>query len=749
MENKASKNLSLFIVVSGLVFVINILTYTVRSFSTISKLFGIPPVVLLLIAVFIFLVLVGLAIITWRSTIVYRWIQRLFDNARGYWGILLLLNSGLFVEMLVYVSFTFASFRPIFIMAFVTFGLIIIKLVYSANKDLRLLFVGLSVFIVEVPILISIQKFLFPLESYWILLFSGLFLYVVIEWLLIKGSLISNLFIALDIGHARLVDTLPLVIYPLIISSLLSLTGQGMFVFFLPIFWLICLVHSCLTALISYLIEYFRHFQFTANHKLWLIGIFSVLLVYSLAFFSQKTYPPSYPLFEGGNATQGTWFTIPVEKSELFPFGYARLEDSISDDLGKPFFAALGQTLGLVANCKLPGPDTSVSLPSPEPNRTIQPKYTYAVDSMCTKWTDTLPVFFWRIGITGIILLSFVFGCFIAKDPFDFVFISLLLLFGWYTWPISDNVRVGDVAAIISGMPFIGLILPLFRRKKYSYLISWGLFSGFIFGLASFVRQPCGYALMVTSTIVLIYVGFHQKRILLALTTSVALLIGSSLIPATLNGLFLYRDMKLQISAPSISPRVHGAGLALLSGIGGSWYNDPSSYEYKNSLDIAFKDSLAWFNLYNENPMISFSEGSIEMMMKTAQKMFVHYVTTHPIEFGLITLKKAYTTFILMFKVPKNWPSISLLLLFVLCLRYCIHRFIFPSTNSSGKKLGELLLVFIILLCVAALPPILTAPNYAYGQTTYPSAAVLFFTVTFAAYMLIKRYFFKSSSRED
>jgi hypothetical protein len=745
MEKKVTRIITLFLILSALVFSINLISYFFRSFIN-SALYKMSSLGLALIVVFLSLFLIFPALLIWRSTHINKWIQWLFDSVEGYWRILVLLFVGLVIDLSIYGLFIFASFRPTATLLIITSSLVIFKLALSGNQELSSLYPGLCVFIIEIPLIVFVQKFLFPLESYWILLLFGLFLYGVIEWLLIKGSLVANLFMGLDHGNVRIIDCLLLLLFPLILSTLFSLLGQGMFLFFLPVLLLICLFHSCMTVVASYFLEYIQNFQINAGHKMWFMLLVAVFLIYMAAFFSLKTYPPSYPLFEGGNNTKGTWFTIPVNKSDLFPYGYGRLEDSLFDDLGKPFMAALGQTFGLVEKCKFPGPDTSVVLASPDKNLSIQPRYLYAVDSMCIQWINSISGFYLRIGVLGLFLLALVIGV-IVKDPIDFGILSVIFLFAWFTWPVSDIYRTGNVSALISGMAFIGLILPLLRRNRGSFLIIWGITSGFVFGMAGLIRQPCGYALFVTAMLILVFAGMKQKKFFAMLITSVSLLAGYNIMPATLNGLFMYRDNKLQITAPSISPRSHGSGFPLLGGIGGLMHEDPPSPEFKNQLDIAFRDPIIFFILYNENPLISFPQNSHDnLMYKTADSMFGRYLSKNLIEYINISLQKIYRSFVIMINAPKNWLFVSAILLFAMGIRYVLSKKIQSNTYLSINQIEETLFAFIVLVIVAIMPAALTSPYY--GESTYPSSAVFLFTVIITIYMICKYLMVRRSSKK-
>jgi hypothetical protein len=611
----------------------------------------------------------------------------------------------------------------------------------SPGRDLLFL---LLLFVIEGLVIYGIQKFLFPLEDYWITIWLGVIVYGLIEWLLIRRRHTKNVFIALDQGNLQLRDTILLALGPLIISAVLALTGNGQLIFLLPALWVICILHTCVSALAVYFLDYFKNrdrFTLTARNKAWLAGIFFVLFIYGLGFLSLQIYKPIHPLLRGDPVTRGIWFTIPVEKSSLFPFGYARLEDGVFDDLGHPFIASLAQTLGLIPPCDNPGPDTARSVPTPDPGTLVQPRFAYSVNTLCPKWTKTLPGFYWRVGLAGIFLLSLIIGIFIFNNPADLAMISLVMLVAWETWPASARERMGNVAVLVAGMAFVMLILPLMRRSRYSILVAWGLLSGLLFGLAGFVRQPAGFALMVTSLMIVIFAGIKYRKAALALTALGALLVGNSLIPATVNGLFLYRDEKLQITAPSISPRAHGSGIALLGGVGGKWLESPASYEYENSLDMGFLDASIWFQVYNENPMVSFTQNSYEMMQLTARQIFFRYVVHHPMEFISISLQKVYNTFILMLQVPKNWPEVSLLLFTLLCLRFIFYRQKSSYPDSANSKVIEIVAVFAILTAIAALPAVVTTPDY--GQSTFLPAAVMFFTAVIVVYYAVQSLFFK------
>jgi hypothetical protein len=516
----------------------------------------------------------------------------------------------------------------------------------------------------------------------------------------------------------------------LIISTALAIFNRWLIIFVFPGILLFCIIHPCCMSIIFTILNNLKRVQkviVDRNKVIWIIDILFVGLIYSFAFLSHSNFfPESYPLFEGSEVTKGIWFTIPIEKTELFPFGYARFEDSLIDDLGKVFMSTLGQTLGMMDKCDYPGPDTTLAYHSTNPK--IQPKYSYTTNSMCAKWIDTIPPLFWRVGIIGLFLLSLTIGVFLLRDPIDFFLISLLFLYEWFNWPASEIMRVGNVAVLISGMAFIALIFPLFRRKRYSYIIIWGIISGFLFGLAGFVRQPSGYALITTSIFTIILAGLQQKKLFIPLIAITSILIGSNIIPATTNGLFLYRDEKLSITAPNISPRKHGAGFALLGGVGG---RNP---RYENSIDMVFDDVHIWFNIYDENPMVNFSQNSYELMQTTGEKLFFKYVLNNPMEFFQITIEKAYNALLLILKVPRNWPFLVFLIFIASCIRGLLYKFGISRLPFMMEQVNEIVLSFIVLILFSAMPGILTSPEY--GEAAFLPASVMVFTSIFSLYII-------------
>jgi hypothetical protein len=593
---------------------------------------------------------------------------------------------------------------------------------------------------VESLAVVLIQTFLFPLESYWVTIAAGLAVYAGVDvWLTVyRGR--PDIFTALDNGDIRLRDTLWLIAGPICITLILALVTRLPLVNLLPVMVLACLLHSGLTAAASSTLNAWRNnplFPPDRKTTAWAVSLLVVTIAYTLAYFSHKTYPAVNPLLEGSPVTRGIWFTVPVAKSETYPLGQARLEDSIVDDLGRPFFAALGQSLGLVQRCAIPGPDliNYVQI-SPDPN--VQPKFRTNVDTLCPEWIQTLPGYFWRIGLLGLFFLSLVIGRVVIRHPVDFALVALLLLFGWFIWPASERVRVGNVPVLIMGMPWIGLIFPVIRRNSSALAVLWGIGAGLIFSLAGLVRSPVGFSLIVTAVLAILLAGWRQKKAFLPLLALTALLLGNTILPAVMNGLFTYRDEKLQITAPKTSPREHGSGFALLGGVGGKDLT-PENFGaplYDNALDIAFADVPIWLTVYDENPLINFTQHSYELVLKTSERVFLRYIAGHPLEFLWVLGQKLLDYSRVMFL-----PLLGLVLFVTLVLRrYAKFK---PSSRMGVNVTGarETVSMFVILALVASIPAVLTSMDY--GENLFLPAAVIFFTGIFALFITFKSILLK------
>ncbi len=564
------------------------------------------------------------------------------------------------------------------------------------------------------------QTFLFPLEAWWPAIAAGLALYACVDAILAVLGITLNLFHAIDSGPVCPRDVLWPVAGPLTVTLGVSLITGLPFGRLFPVMLLLCLLHTALTAAVVTAVTTPRIFN-NNRRTAWTVSAGLVTAAYAAAFFSQPLYPAANPLLEPAGASRGLWFTVPVAVSETYPLGYARLEDGIIDDLGRPFMAVLGQSLGLLPRYAVTGPDLrSYAQISPNPN--VQPKFRTNVDTLCPEWINALPAYFWRVGLLGLFLLSLVFGAFVTRHPVDFAVTALLLLFGWFVWPPSERVRVGNVPMLLAGMPWLALLLPALRRGRSSPVVLWGLAAGMVFGLAGLVRQPVGFALTVTALVCLGWGAWKQRKIYLPLLALLALLAGRAMPAAMMNGLFQYRDEKLRITAPLLTAREHGTGFALLGGIGGvdlsmENYGTPL---YDNSMDLAFADVPIWLTVYNANPLITLTPSSYSLVLETGSGLFRRYAAGHPAEFLWILCRKAGEYLAYM-----GLPLLALLLFVTLVMgRYAKAA---PALRLGVSVDGtrETVGLFLVLALAASIPAMLT--TIAYGENLFLPAAVIFF----------------------
>ncbi|HET6847183.1 MAG TPA: hypothetical protein VFH29_10145, partial [Anaerolineales bacterium] len=484
-----------------------------------------------------------------------------------------------------------------------------------------------------------------------------------------------------------------------------------------------------------------RRWTFGAKGRRWIIGIGLVGIVYGGAFVARGFSAPVNSLLAVTDASRGTWFSVRAKTSELFPAGYGRLEDSIPDDLGRLVLGELGQQLGLVEACETPGPDPARAIPTYPPTDVVQPRFHYAVSSMCANWRATLPAFFWRIGLVGFLALALVMGAAVYRDPLDFGILALVFLWGWSSWPEPDLERTGNVAMLVAGTPMLVLVFPLLRRGKYSQIIVWALASAIVFGVAGVLRRPCGAALLLTAALTLMSHAVDRKRRPMAIIGAIGLLAASGLVGATMNGLMAYRDTRLGINAPHIAPagNGHGSGFALVGGVGGLPRALGSSEvaQYPNAMDIAFRDAVIWFAVHDANPLIGVVKRSYTLMQLTGLQILKDYVYRNPMEFAYNTLRKARDAVFEISRMRINWMGILVLLAFLEAPRGAARRPQSRRPEDGELQVKPILLTLALLMLVIGAPAVLTPPHY--GQSAHLPAAVLLVLVVVAAHSILRR----------
>ncbi|BCY19447.1 hypothetical protein hrd7_32960 (plasmid) [Leptolinea sp. HRD-7] len=579
------------------------------------------------------------------------------------------------------------------------------------------------------------QTFLFPLETWWPAVAAGLAIYAGVDALLVTRRATVNVFDAVDFGPVRLRDALWPVAGPLAVTLGAAAVTRLPFLRLLPVMLLLCLLHTALAASLTAP----RPVATSGRTAAWVASAAVVTAVYAAAFFSLNTFPAVNPLLQVTGAARGLWFTVPVAPSETYPLGFARLEDGIIDDLGRPFMAALGQSLGMVKPCAIPGPDLrSYAQISPNPN--VQPKFRTNVDTLCPEWIETLPGFFWRVGLLGLFVLSLALGAFVTRHPVDFAVTALLMLFGWFVWPPSERVRVGNVPMLLAGMPWLALLLPALRRGRSAPVVLWGLAAGLVFGLGGLVRQPVGFALTVTALAGIVWGAWKHKKVYLPLMALLALLAGRSLPAAMLNSLFQYRDEQLQITAPVLTAREHGTGFALLGGIGSVYLTEENYGQplYDNSMDLAFADVPIWLTVYNANPLITLTPSSYSLVLQTGSGLFWRYAAGHPGQFLWILCRKAGE-----FLTYMGLPLLALLLFVTLVAGRYRKLDSEERLGVSAEGARETVGLFLLLALAASIPAMLT--TIAYGENLFLPAVVIFFTaipallITFKSILLKRR----------
>ena len=762
MDNKLSKLLSIYFLVAGLAALMALAyLFSIPANESHVIMYGVSARYFVVELTALALVLatgisITLAYFSWRkSSKIYHRIESLLSKKSWIWGIFL-------IAMLIFLAGVWVTLSPpIRLVIFIRIQPVLVWLMFMAfltilcQTNLHPSFIRypaavVFAFTINLIIVHAVQIFFFPLESYWLWIAAGLLLYSLTETILVQSGRVKNIFCALDQEKVELKDVVLIFAGPTILALILAVSGRGYIFFLLPVLWLTCGLQAFLASGIAVLWERIwlpGKRSLSLRSLLWFVSAILVLWIYYMALISINTYTQDYPgllplsiyphenpLLQGDPTIRGIWYTIPTEKSNLYPLGYARLEDSAGDDPGHPFFAVLGSLMGFIQPCNSPFPDMAKAVPGSGTN-TVPPRFNYTFDTLCPEWAATLPQFYWRIGLLGVLLISIVFGVVILRDPVGFFVLAVVMLIAWGTWPAS---RPGQVEFLLFGMPCIMLLPYIIRHGRTSMTLGWSLFCGLVAGVAGFVRSPSGMALLFAGALaIVVLAGIKKKKLLLATCMLLALLAGNQIVPTILNGVFWYRDTRLQIAAPKAALGAHiGAGVNMLGGIGGAYFSN-GKILYPNALDLTHWDPIILLNLQNENPLMAFALNAPSAASSVADKIIVNYVLRHPLQFAIITSQKAYKTLYMLIEIPVNWLQVSLTLAILgslgLFIKRALASWISPVfDNDSGGVAGETLILCFTLAAISAVPAILTDPIY--YQSIYPAAAVLFITIQVALY---------------
>jgi len=580
--------------------------------------------------------------------------------------------------------------------------------------------------------ILLIQKLLFPAEAYWIPIAGCMFVYSSLNIILGALSGIDNFFTRLDLNISTWKDGMWFIVAPLILSVTASVIAGLKLTSTIIIFLLACSLHTYVTYVINLGIQYARRQKlffkqlFTSIGLVWVISAFIVSsFYYATIKKSLVAYPVNNPIMQSQSLNRGIWYTVPVEKSELFLHGYARFEDSaLGDDLGHLFFSVLGSQLGFIAVCDPSHLDISKAIYKSEDKR-YQPLFAYSFDVLCPAWANTLPQFYWFIGLMGILFTAILVGVIIFKDPGIFFLTATILLFSWSGWPAS---RPGQVEMLIFGLPFVAFIPYIAGRGRTSTILVWSFICGVVAGLAGFVRSPIGSTILMTSLLSFIFfLGVRNRRWRTVIVAVIIIIAAQRLIPATLNALFDHRDKKLGITAPIISSGAHAEpGWNLLGGIGGT-YTGSFVPTYQNALDMVHWDPIMLLNSYDRNPLAAF--GLHYTTSSVPWQIFKQYISTHPFEFTRICLKKTYNAFIILISIPTNWQLMIYLIALLSVVSASIRLYCrIPAQVLCQRRREDclqFLSIMMVMAIIAVLPAVLTEPTY--FQVCYPAAAVLFF----------------------
>jgi len=475
--------------------------------------------------------------------------------------------------------------------------------------------------------------------------------YAGLESILVVTGKIRNFFELVDKNQSCGKEIIFLMGVPLILALLLKLIASRLhnidipFGFILGGLWFVCALHTYVNYVIFDWLsaikspnQCFKNINFSGYKAgqtlLWVIAI--LVVIGAMANLRPPTdpygnfscgppYAPTYQTLVENYQKMGVWYASPVPKSEEYPQGFGRLATG--------FGMGNGILCVIVANCGF-----------------------------------DVKKLYWGILILGSVLLAFVAGGIVCRNPIGFAAISIALLTGCTTFLyIWVSARAGMVEMLVLGMAFVVTLPYVIRYRSYSTIIWWSLMVGIVSGIAGLMRQNTGLSILAASMLVIIiFASIKHKKIILTLTAVVAIIVGNALIWTTFKGVSWYRDAKLEITAPTTSIYTHGAGLPLLGGIGGVHPPDapPGLVPYPNLLDMAFWDPVMYINVHNESPLVFYIDSQEVAEHQISFKILQRYIFEHPIEFLTNVIRKAYLLLELVVQdATKGWLSALLVLI--------------------------------------------------------------------------------------
>lgn len=580
----------------------------------------------------------------------------------------------------------------------------------------------------------SILIFLFPQASAWQPVIVALAGYAGVEALLIATGKVRNFFELVDNNQSCGREIIFLMGMPLILAVLLKTDSQrnhGIdipFGFILGGLWFVCAFHTYVNytvfkwlGLLKPSNQCFKSINFSSNKMgptlLWAIAIVIVIGAAVILHPPVDPYGPPQSIYQTAYATLqsptfksstenylkiGVWYAGTVPKSAEYPQGLGRI--STYSEMGHGFLHAMA------INC----------------NFDVKKLY-------------------WNILILGCILVALNIGV-ACRSLLGFVVMGISLVVGSTTFLYTlVPARLGMVEMLVLGMAFVISLPLIIRYWKYSDIIWWSLVVGMVSGIAGLMRQNTGLSILVASMlVVIIFAGFKRKKAILTLTAVIAILCGNAIISTTFKGILWYRDVKLEITAPTTSIYTHGAGFPLLGGIGGVHPPDAPAgvVSYPNALDMAFHDPVIYVNVFNESPLVFYTDNHEAALHQVSFKILQRYILEYPFEFVMNMVHKTYLFFLeeVFRELTKHWLD-TLLVLIVLG---SLGNIVANNTKNHYQTAIQRDTRDIITSCwtvivMAAVVPILTSPHQPHAR--HETVTALFITIVIVLYLI----FFQAS----
>ncbi|MCJ7533106.1 MAG: hypothetical protein MUO64_19055 [Anaerolineales bacterium] len=333
--------------------------------------------------------------------------------------------------------------------------------------------------------------------------------------------------------------------------------------------------------------------------------------------------------------------------------------------------------------------------------------------------------------LLGCLLFALMVGVFVFRSAMSFLTIAIVLLTGYEGFANLIQYPGSEFSAAI-GLFLVGLALVvtlpyMIRNRSLSSLIWWGILSGTIIGVVHLNRANVGAPLLVSILIIVFILSLVQRKNWISITAILlSILCGRIFITSFLpQGLFLYRDAKLQI--PPSSGDVMLEHLTYFSLLGGLE-------------DVGWSDRAIYRTIVSENPLVSPIDPIAEPI---SRDIYIRHILQYPSKFLDETLNEAINTFKIVLEiVQKTWLNVLFMimsLLFIGGMGILFEKIIHPKPGRllEYPEIDQSILVCLLTILLNVLPIVLTV-GLNQGVYIYPTYFGIIVTTIFLSFKIIR-----------